>query len=248
MPSDLITLTRRTPERESARWPGRNFGVFTTITYDALDRRAHVLLGNSVAVSYLFDSAGRETARTFITPTGAWLAGFTATYDNVGNRLSQNESQYVSGSLQSRVTSYAYDTGDQLVSEICTGANAYSFLYSYDPLGNRLSKIHNGIPTTYTYGGMNQIATQQQYPNTLTNFVYDLDGNLLVSNEGTGLATYTWDGMGFLATANSNGVLSTYSHDIDAMRRRRDTTGSDSTMYLWDATTCSRSTTTRPAR
>jgi len=25
-----------------------------------------------------------------------------------------------------------------------------------------------------------------------------------------------------------------YSHDIDAMRRRRDTTGSDSTMYLWD--------------
>jgi len=53
----------------------------TTIAYDALDRRAHVLLGNSVAVSYIFDSAGRETARQFYSPTGAWLAGFTATYD-----------------------------------------------------------------------------------------------------------------------------------------------------------------------
>ena len=122
-----------------------------------------------------------------------------------------------------------------LTLEAPSGAGAYSYLHSYEGVGNRLVKTLDGQPTTYVYGRMNKIASQQQFPDTLTDFVYDLDGNLLVTNEGSGLSTYTYDGAGRLHTTQSGGVLSTCTYDFDGWLRWRDTTGSDSSNFIYDS-------------
>lgn len=58
----------------------------------------------------------------------------------------------------SQVT-YGYDALHRLTSEVRTGTNLYNVSYGYDPAGNRLNKVLNGVGTNYTYDNASRLLT-----------------------------------------------------------------------------------------
>jgi RHS repeat-associated protein len=73
-------------------------------------------------------------------------------------------------------TSYAYDLIYQLTGINYASGDAETF--SYDAMGNRLSRTYNGETTTYTYNAANEILTAGT-----VNFSHDLRGNLTAKGE-----------------------------------------------------------------
>ena len=53
------------------------------------------------------------------------------------------------------------NSAHHLTRERRSGANAYDITYTYDPVGNRLTKIEGGATTTYSYDAANQIETEE---------------------------------------------------------------------------------------
>jgi RHS repeat-associated protein len=112
---------------------------------------------------------------------------------------------------------------------------AYDETYTYDAIGNLLSKPGVGV---YGYGlngngtgvGPHQVRTIGGAP-----YSYDANGNLLSG----GGRTYTWTPDNLPATVTSGGVTESYSYDADGERVRR-AAGDGTTISveeLWDERT-----------
>lgn len=131
------------------------FSERTTISYDALDRERHRVLGNGMALSHTFDQARRETLLANYFPDGPACAVFTNTYDAIGNRLGVLE-------LDGSLVTYSYDASYQLVNEQRSGTTPYNTTYVYDGMGNRLVQNDSGVLTTYTYNIANELLRSVQ--------------------------------------------------------------------------------------
>ena len=71
-------------------------------------------------------------------------------------RLAAQRSEYASTTGNTSVVTFACDNHHRLTSESRTQDNPYSLSYTYDELGNRLTKTddsdtNNLVTTTYTY-------------------------------------------------------------------------------------------------
>ena len=99
--------------------------------------------------------------------------------------------------------------------------------YSYDEVGNRLSK--NGV--TYTYNAGDQLVSASDG----SSFTYDNDGNLRTRTQGGGTTTYSWDSNDRLVRVDlPDGSYVAYTYDsMDNRVSRRGTDGS-MTYYVYD--------------
>jgi RHS repeat-associated protein len=164
-------------------------GITGTFSYDAT--RPYLLNGISYgsvySVSYpAFDGVGNRTAKnegslvTFGYDNVYRLmnssVGEVFTYDNAGNRLTDNASLYTvtaGNTLSAKgLTAYTYDgfgntltagswtygwnSKNQLVSAVNGGT---SVNFTYDSFGRRISKSVNGTTTSYLYDGPNIVAS-----------------------------------------------------------------------------------------
>jgi YD repeat-containing protein len=127
-------------------------------------------------------------------------------YDDVGNVTSVDDSR--SGFDQGLI----YDDLDRLktVSGFAAGG------FSYDAIGNRLSKTIGGVTTNYAYSPTTNRLTSASggEPDT---FGYEQNGNMTANLQGA--YTYTPDHM--LAKATITGVVTEYRYDGDNMRKRK---------------------------
>lgn len=141
------------------------------------------------------------------------ISVFTYSYDTIGNRTGVQEAN---GDL----VTWSYDNTYQLTREQRSGANAYDTTYTYDPVGNRLTKVEGGATTTYCYDQANQIQTEET-PTQVTTFTFDANGNTQVENAGGNLTTYSWtvDDM-CVGIALPNGTLNTFAYDADLRRNQ----------------------------
>lgn len=213
------------------------------IAYNAIDQLTSVTYPGGRTFSYKYNAVGQRTRVT--DPDGRLLV---YTYDT-SQRLTQinDESgmvaayQYDDAGHRTRkilgngvYTTYAHDAAGQILSLVNfhpAGEIISRFDYTYNAIGNRLSKSTLDGKQTYTSDVLNQL-TGVTYPDgTTTQFVYDAMGNRLnvvengmpvayTSNDlnqylTVGSATYTYDANGNLIRKTQEGETTTYEYDFE---------------------------------
>jgi RHS repeat-associated protein len=158
-------------------------------------------------------------------------------WDFVGNPLKRTE--FVDGTTYT--TTYRYDNVYRMLSEARTPGN-YSLAYTYDQVGNRLTRVKDGVTTSYGYDNNDKLTTV----NSVTSAGYDGSGNLtstygnfpamtLAYNDASqltsvaypgGTDTFQWNALGQRMRANLNGTVFRYIYAGDrVLERTNDTNG-----------------------
>jgi RHS repeat-associated protein len=93
----------------------------------------------------------------------------------------------------------------------------------------------SGQTTSYGYNQLDQLTVLTQTGGIITNFAYDVRGNLTTATQGGNSTTYTWDKADRLTgvTLPGSGGSQTYKYD-HANRRVQVISGTNTTNYLWD--------------
>ena len=129
-------------------------------------------------------------------------------------------------------TVYSYDSVGRLISEkITKDGNTSEYKYTYDLVGNRLSKDADGYKTLYIYNERNQLVTEETPTGKLT-YSYDANGNLLGKSESVlntdgiyGQAaiteSYTYDSFNRMIRYESGDISYSYTYDAEGVRRSK---------------------------
>jgi RHS repeat-associated protein len=130
--------------------------------------------------------------------------------------------------------SWSYDKTYELTREWRSGANSYAITYTYDAVGNRLTKKDGGALTTYSYDAANQTRRIQDSTGNTT-YTFDGAGSLSLTRSPSNQRTsYTWDGEGRLTQVSlPTGTANTFTYNGDGQRvQKLDSTGT--TKLIWD--------------
>jgi RHS repeat-associated protein len=199
-------------------------GGVTTYTYDAVGNRAGVTHPNATRTSYTYDTVNRLTALEHRSPADAVMAGYAYALDAKGRRTSLTESS-------GRTVTYTYDGLSRLLSETIVDAVAgnKSLAYTYDAVGNRLTRTEDGNTTNYGYDINDRLLSE----GLGIAYAYDDNGNQIRKNAGPLTDHYDYDFENRLISVDS-GTDTTYGYDVDGARVRS-TVGGATTTFLVDA-------------
>jgi RHS repeat-associated protein len=180
----------------------------TTYTYNDNGTVATRAYPNSVTTYYTYDAANRLITidHKYSTRT---LAKYEYTRDLVGNIKIATESGDLYGTAD--VNTFNYDDNSRVTSATYAYPS-YTYSYTYDKVGNRLTKSDGFTTTTYTYNNDNQLATIDGHSNTYDNngnltsvydtpshpktYTYDYENHLTKNTESLNSDTYKYDGLG----------------------------------------------------
>ena len=202
-------------------------GGVTTYSYDNVGNLAGVEYPNGTLTTYTYDDLNRliymETANSDAQIIGA----YTYTLDPVGNRTHVVEHN-------GRTVDYTYDELNRLVAEDITDpvSGNLSFAYTYDNVGNRLSKTDSTGTTDYTYDANNRLASETGPSGTIT-YTYDSNGNQIQKQSASETVTYGYDYENRLISIDDGTSLVLYQYDADGIRTRKTVDGV-ATSYLVD--------------
>ena len=173
-----------------------------------------------------YDDASQVTLIRHSKSDDTQVAKYEYAYNDAGVRTSVLEGN------NDRVT-WSYDNAWRLTREARSGDNAYDMTYTFDAVGNRMTKVTGGVTTTFTFNEADQL-TVQNAGGTLTTLSFDAAGNNTVVNANGTRTTYTWDMADRLTgIALSGGGLVTMFYSATGLRRVRQD-GSGTVKYLWD--------------
>lgn len=225
-------------------------------SYDASGRLSGLTYPSGRTVTYGFDGLGRvnqvttaKDAQTTIVvqnvayhPFGG-VKSFTLGNGQIYSRsidLDGRVASYTLGAASyaltfdpaSRITgiganTYGYDNLDRVTSAVLPSSN---YGYSYDAVGNRLSKTVGAATDTYAYSGTsNRIASITPATGPVKNFVFDTNG----STTNDAVNTYGYDTRGRMVQATSG--IGTTSYQVNALGQRiRKTNSQGDTVFHYD--------------
>jgi RHS repeat-associated protein len=190
--------------------------AITSYTYDAAGNVTSYTAANGVVTAYTYDDLDRVTSIE-MSVGGSVLSRFDYTLGPAGHRLQVREDS-------GRTVDYAYDALYRLTSETISGdpagANDGVIAYTYDAVGNRLSRASTVAAIasdTYSYDADDRLTSHSYDANGNTTeadgvtYAYDSQ-NRLVSVDG-GLVTFTYDGDGNRVMKTAGGATTTYLVD-----------------------------------
>lgn len=205
-------------------------GVKTTYTHAVPHVLTGVTLPNGYTESRTYDRSGQLTdlASTSLSKT---LASWHAILDGDGRPQRVDQVRNQSGTTTATSDYYTYDPAGRLLTQCSSATKADTCpsgspvtAFTYDKVGNRLTKAAQGKNTTYTYDVADQL-TKTVTGTATVNYTYDADGN------------QTTDGVDALAYDATNHLKSkgttAYTYDIDGNRTTA-VKGSLKTSYTWD--------------
>ncbi|RLA59831.1 MAG: hypothetical protein DRQ89_13575, partial [Epsilonproteobacteria bacterium] len=179
----------------------------TAYRYDNVGNRSDVTYPNGSVTTYNYDTLNRLVQLVTTKSDSTVVSGYTYTLGSAGNRV-----QVVEHS--GRVVDYTYDAVYRLIGEdFSSPGKNDTITYSYDAVGNRLSKSDNSGTTLYTYDNNNQLLSA----GSMT-YSYDANGNRIGMSGGSGNASYTYDYENRMTTAQAPGQLTAYDYDADGIR------------------------------
>ncbi|MEM5807499.1 MAG: hypothetical protein QW474_03895 [Candidatus Aenigmatarchaeota archaeon] len=202
-------------------------GIKEEYNYDDMGRLTQITYGTTGrTISYSYDSVGNVLSMTDWTGTTNYsydniyqltqatypnTGTQTFTYDQVGNRI------------QDQNKTYYYNNLNQLLST-SDGTNYY-----YDANGNLISKTKNNQTTTYTWNEFDKLVEVNLPDGKKIRFVYGADGLRRERIEEGGRVNYLLDGLVVLAEFGDSGeVLREYVGGVSVC------TGSESFYYHYD--------------
>jgi RHS repeat-associated protein len=196
----------------------------TTYHYDAVGNRDSVISPNGTTSGYQYDNLNRLTRMRHY-KAGTILAHYAYTLNAAGIRTQVTEKD-------SSKAFFSYDNLYRLKSERRTGNHTDTMTYTYDPVGNRLAKVHRGVTTTYAYNNRDQLLSEWDGSDS-TRYSYDSAGRMLTKVETGGTTHYRWRDEDRLDSLYGSGPSAKYQYDADG-RRVKDSTGSTVRQYLID--------------
>ena len=167
----------------------------TRYEYDLGGRTVGKTLPNGDVVTTVFDAVNRPT--TIIGNNGGnQLYHYALSYDLVGNLTRSREVYGVESGVGSRSVTLRYDEASRLMQESVTRVGGSDVTdYTYDRVGNRLSRTRSGSVVeafSYGYNGLNQLTSLSGASGGVT-FGYDLNGNRTSRIHATQLTSYVYD-------------------------------------------------------
>lgn len=197
--------------------------------------------------TYAYDSHGRCISIKYLDNGSeeSILESFAYTYDKDNQILTCTHVNNLpeDGSAINETRSYVYDNYGYLTQSTITDHNnsdAQSVTaYTYDAVGNRLSKTEDGSVTEYTYNGLNQL-TEAETADAVIDYVYDARGNQISETNETEstltVCTYAVTGeMTELVISSGETTLytqeNTYNHEGIRISK---TEGSTTRRYYYD--------------
>jgi len=205
----------------------------TTYTYDKLNRLSTVTDPDGGVTTYIYDEVGNRTGVTY--PNGTKML---YTYDEL-NRLVELVNQDANGEIISsykytlgpagsrikieehtgRVIEYEYDNTYKLLKETINNPDGTirEISYTYDAVGNRLTKTDDGNTVNYTYDENNRLISEGENV-----YTYDNNGNTLSKKNETETILYTYgydNRLVSVVTTNQTGTSTVeYVYDVDGIR------------------------------
>ena len=124
----------------------------------------------------------------------------------------------------SQTLTYGYDWLYRLTS--ASGGPAGSTTYSYDPTGNRLTRVRNSTSISYAYDRADRISSAGAASYTVNangnltargsdSFSYDQANRLTGTTVGSTAASYVYDGAGKRASKAVSSTTTTYLYDVN---------------------------------
>jgi RHS repeat-associated protein len=199
-------------------------GERTEYFYDNIGKRDSTANSNGTSTRYQYDNLNRLTRITNYNSNGI-ISDFAYTLNNAGIKIGVTEHD---GS----VVTYSYDDLYRLTGETRTGTNPYTLTYSYDNVGNRLTKNLNGEVTSYTYNNRDQLDCETGSFGTVC-YEFDAAGRQ-ISRDSVGIiTTFTWaDNDRLQSVSNQNGT-NTFTYDLTG-QKISSANGSEVQNYLID--------------
>jgi len=187
----------------------------TTFGYNNNAQRIRTTYPGGTALTVAPDPAGRVSEIKAVNSAGSLLTDFRYTYARNGadTELTTSRTDGVTG----RTTSYAYDTLNRLTQavETANGSTTASWLYCYDPVGNRTGESTTpgatcSTPsTTYGYNAADELTSRN---GSSTGWSYDPNGNELSGLGATTRTAETYSPSDQLISLTSNGTTTPYRY------------------------------------
>jgi RHS repeat-associated protein len=204
-------------------------GGQTSYTYDPVGNLATVVYANGAIAEYSYDSLNRLTVLVNQQSGGTPISSYQYQMDAAGNRTHVTEES-------GRTVAYRYDDTYRLLAETINDplTSSQAISYTYDLVGNRLTKIENGQVTSSVYDHNDRLTSQGG-----TTFVYDDNGNLIAMNLPSGdHVLYGYDLENRLTEAtiitSTLTTVITFTYNADGLRVQSSINGQDVTNYQVD--------------
>ncbi|MES2206723.1 MAG: RHS repeat-associated core domain-containing protein [Pseudomonadota bacterium] len=197
--------------------------LWTANSMDALGHLTQYTYGNGIVTKkgYYANTGRLNTIQAGVNNNNS-IQNLSQGYDNVG-RLSNR----IDG-INNITSIYTYDSINRLTNESRTvsgTANAQVLAWSYDAIGNMLTRTENSIQNTYNYNTSGSgslrphaVASVSGYVNNdlVPVYTYDADGNMVT---GAG-RNVTWTSFDKVSNISENGKTLDYLYDGDHERTR----------------------------
>jgi RHS repeat-associated protein len=187
-------------------------GKTTTYTYDVVGNRESVAYPNGTAAHYTYDPLNRLTLLENKKGSSDIISSYLYQLGPAGNRTKVTENT-------GRTVDYAYDSLYRLTNEIINDPGVSKTIgYTYDDVGNRLTKTDAAAVTSYTYNDNDQLEMETTGGATTT-YAYDYNGNTTSKSAPVQTTTYTWDQENrMVGSLLPDGRNLTYRYDDDGIR------------------------------
>jgi RHS repeat-associated protein len=179
-------------------------------------------LPNGISTSYVYDGDLNISEVSHVDGEGALLTKYQYSYDAKGNCNTLKEIR----PNHTILTTYRYDSLDRLVYRESDDGTFER--YTYDPIGNRLSKETHEESIHYVYDHHNRLIqegeidysydsfgnlTQKKSPSFQIRYSYDPTGKLISFEEGSQSVKFEYDGLGQRISKTVNGKTTYFIND-----------------------------------